>query len=158
MATLQSIIEKIANEMLEKLCVTITNVSVVETEENVYTVNIQSPEANYLIGFHGETIQALQTLLKILIWKNKKDDLPFTLKVDVDGYRKRQEENVVMMAEKKAELARRTMEDQFLPPMSPYFRRLVHMHFSETKEYSDIETESIGEGDHRQVKVHAKLS
>lgn len=158
MATLQSIIEKVAQEMLEKLCVTVTNITVTETEENIYNVNIESPEANYLIGFHGETIQALQTMMKILVWKNKKDDLPFTLKIDVDGYRKRQEENVIMMAEKKAELARRTMEDQFLPPMSPYFRRLVHMHFAEKDIYTDIETESVGEGDHRQVKVHAKLS
>lgn len=157
MATLQSIIEKIANEMLEKLSVTVTKIDVTEPEENVYSVNITSPEANYLIGFHGETIQALQTMMKILIWKNKKDDLPFTLKVDVDGYRKRQEDNVVLMAEKKAELARRTMEDQLLPPMSPYFRRLVHIHFAEKQEFSDIETESVGEGDHRQIKVHAKL-
>jgi hypothetical protein len=40
--------------------------------------------------------------------------------------------------------------------MSPYFRRVVHMHISATPTLADLATESIGEGDYRQVVIRLK--
>ena len=119
----------------------------------VYRIDIDSDEASTLIGYHGETIYALQHLLKTLIWRKTNENVFVIL--DVDGYRKRQEESVLAMAIRKVETARKTMEKQFLPPMSPYFRRVVHMALA-GKEYGDIETESIGEGDDRAVTIMVK--
>ena len=39
--------------------------------------------------------------------------------------------------------------------MSPYFRRLVHM-MIKTKGYENLVTESIGEGNYRQVVIKYK--
>ena len=75
--------------------------------------------------------------------------------LDVDGYRKRQEESVKTLAEKKVELARQTKQDQLLPPMSSYFRRIVHL-FLASGEFPDVTTESMGEGDNRQVIIKIK--
>jgi spoIIIJ-associated protein len=75
--------------------------------------------------------------------------------LDVDSYRKRQEESVLALAMRKVEVARKTYQDQVLPPMSPYFRRVIHMALAKP-EYQDIITESIGEGDHRSVTIKVK--
>lgn len=119
----------------------------------LYRIDIDSDEASTLIGYHGETIYALQHLLKTLAWKKLNQNIMVVL--DVDGYRKRQEESVLAMAMKKVEAARKTFQDQILPPMSPYFRRVVHLALTKS-EYSDITTESVGEGDRRAVVIRVK--
>ena len=40
--------------------------------------------------------------------------------------------------------------------MSPYFRRIVHLHVANTPELSDLTTESSGDGDYRQVVLKLK--
>lgn len=119
----------------------------------VYRIDIDSDEASTLIGYHGETIYALQHLLKSLVWKKTNTNVFIIL--DVDSYRKRQEESVLNMAMRKVEAARKTLQDQPLPPMSPYFRRVVHMALAKP-EFSDITTESTGEGDRRAVTIKVK--
>lgn len=119
----------------------------------VYRIDIDTDEAATLIGYHGETIYALQHLLKTLVWKKSNENV-FII-VDVDSYRKRQEESVLALAMRKVETARKTFQDQTLPPMSPYFRRVIHLALA-NPEFSDIVTESIGEGDHRSVTIKVK--
>lgn len=121
----------------------------------VYRIDIDTDDASLLIGYHGETIYALQQILKTILW-NKTDQNIFVM-VDVDGYRKRQEDSVKKIAKQKADLARKTGQGQLLPPMSSYFRRIVHLYFGES-EFSDLTTESIGEGDHRQIMISLKGS
>lgn len=116
----------------------------------IYRVDIDTDEASTLIGYHGETIYALQHVLKTLIWR-KTDENIFII-LDVDSYRKRQEESVLALAMRKVETVRKTLKPQTLPPMSPYFRRVIHMALAKP-EFSDIVTESIGEGEHRAVTI-----
>jgi hypothetical protein len=40
--------------------------------------------------------------------------------------------------------------------MSPYFRRIVHLHVANTPTLQDLTTESIGEGDYRQIVLRLK--
>lgn len=119
----------------------------------VYRIDIDSEEASALIGYHGETIAALQHILKTLVWKKANENVFIVL--DVDGYRKRQEESVIALAMRKVEAARKSLQDQVLPPMSPYFRRVVHTALT-GPEFEDITTESAGEGDRRAVTIKVK--
>lgn len=123
------------------------------SSQTLYRIDIDSDEAATLIGYHGETIYALQHILKTLVWKKTSENVFIIL--DVDSYRKRQEESVVALAMRKVDSARKTLQDQMLPPMSPYFRRVVHMALAKP-DYEDIVTESIGEGDHRAVTIKVK--
>ena len=75
--------------------------------------------------------------------------------MDVDNYRQRQEENVLTIASQKAEEVLTTRGQVALPPMSPYFRRIVHLHLMKD-EYKGLVTESMGEGDYRQVVIKYK--
>ena len=72
--------------------------------------------------------------------------------VDVDGYRKDQEEKVLSKVKRTIELMKeRNLSEMKLYPMSPYFRRVVHVWIA--KEYPELTTESTGEGPGRSIKV-----
>jgi spoIIIJ-associated protein len=148
----QKIIQQTLEELLLKMEADFNNVTI-EEEENVLRVNIESDNASVLIGHHGETIYALQSILKTLVWK-KSDNGNFNIVLDIDDYRKRQEDNVVKMADQKAKNVQSGGREETLPPMSPYFRRIVHLFLKEN--YSDLSTESRGEGDQRRVVIKSK--
>lgn len=119
-------------------------------------VDIDSSEASRIIGWHGETLNSVQHILKSMIrTKEKLERTPLVI-VDVDGYRKMQEEKVIKIAEQKADFVRRTGSRIALSPMSPYFRRIVHLHIANTPSLSDLTTESVGEGDYRQIVMRLK--
>ena len=124
-----------------------------QKDVDLYRINIETEDPSVLIGFHGETIHAMQHLLKVIAWRQTKKE--FNILLDVDNYRQRQEENVLNLAKRKVDIARQTNKTQVLPPMSGYFRRVIHL-FLNTDDFKDISTESIGEGDHRQVTIVLK--
>ncbi len=128
----------------------------VKQEGDIQRVNVTCPEPSRLIGWHGETLNAVQHLLKSVIRSMTKSERAPFLVVDVDGYRLMQEDKVRKIAEAKADFVRRTGARVTLSPMSPYFRRIVHMHVSNTPALSDLATESIGEGDYRQIVIRLK--
>ena len=122
--------------------------------ENSYNVKIASDSPGMLIGYRGESIQALQQILKVIAWKKHPNE-KFNILLDVDNYRVRQDEKVIKLTERKIEMARKTKKAQILPPMRPYYRRKIHIHCMEVGN-EDIETYSEGEGDKRQVIIKLK--
>lgn len=152
---MEILIQETVEELLNKLSTPFRRVRIEQQEEGMYRVNIESEEPSLLIGHHGENIHALQNILRIILWKKKPEE-KFSVLVDVDDYRKRQEENVIDLAERKAEAVRQNQEAQSLPPMSPYFRRVIHLHLA--KNYADVTTESVGEGDFRYLTIKPKVS
>lgn len=150
-------IGKVLKEILEELLIKIEapfdDIKVEQDKHkdiDIYRINIDTEDPSMLIGFHGENIHALQHLLKVISWKKTQKE--FNILLDVGNYRQKQEENVINLAKRKVEMARRTQKTQVLPPMSAYFRRVVHLYLTES-EFDDVTTESIGEGDHRQVTI-----
>lgn len=119
-------------------------------------VDIKSSIPSKIIGWHGETLNSLQHMVKSMLrTKHNLDRAPF-LVFDTDGYRLSQERKVCSIAEQKAGFVRRTGSRVALPPMSPYFRRIVHMHIANSESLQDLTTESSGEGDYRQVILRLK--
>ncbi|TSC57513.1 MAG: spoIIIJ-associated protein [Candidatus Peregrinibacteria bacterium Greene0416_19] len=125
-------------------------------EGDLMRVEMVSVHASRIIGWHGETLNALQSLLKAIIRsKENLERSPFIV-LDVDGYRRMQEDKVRRIAEQKADFVRRTGNRIALAPMSPYFRRIVHLHVANTPALGDLTTESVGEGEYRQVVMRLK--
>lgn len=119
-------------------------------------VDIDSTEASRIIGWHGETLNSIQHLAKSIVRTKEKLAVSPLIVCDVDGYRSEQEEKVRRIADAKADLVRRTGNRIALSPMSPYFRRIVHTHVSTSPTMADLTTESIGEGDYRQIVLRLK--
>ncbi len=147
-------LKELLTEILKKLGTDFTKVTIEEEENKNYTINIESDNPSMLIGYHGDNIQALQHILKVIAWKKTQSE-QFNILLDIDNYRKRQEQNILSLTERKVEAARKSGRKQILPPMSPYFRRKVHLHCMESG-FEDIETYSEGDGDRRQVIIKLK--
>lgn len=152
---MDTLIQETLEELLNRLSTPFRRVRIEKRDETTYRVNIESEEPSLLIGHHGENIYALQNILRTIIFKKNPGE--YNVILDIDDYRKRQEENVLKLAERKVDMVRKTMQVQALPPMSPYFRRLVHMHLTHPS-FKDVETQSVGEGDQRHLTIKPKLA
>jgi spoIIIJ-associated protein len=113
------------------------------------SVDIATQETGLLIGQKGETIDAIQYLLNVIIYKNR----PFSKRIVVDseGYRQRRVEAIQGMAHRTARRALREKRPLSLPPMSPAERRVVHLFL---KENPRVTTSSEGEEENRRVVVN----
>lgn len=153
MDTIEEQAKMLTETLLDKLEFPYNGVAVTKEGHNIIRINVDTDEASLLIGWHGETMNALQHIIKSLLWSQGAMDQPFFLIVDTDGYKKRQEENVIDIAEERARGLNKDNSEAVLPPMSPYFRRIIHLHFAENPDFDDVKTESTGEGELRQVKL-----
>ena len=138
--------KKTTEELLENIGVEAEVTA--EDADGVLRVNIDSEESGLLIGYHGETLQSLQLLIRMMVNQGK-DDWQQII-VDIGDYREQREEALSRMVSRAAQRARELGEDQELPMMSAYERRLVHMAISEE---DDVVSESYGTGRDRRVVV-----
>jgi spoIIIJ-associated protein len=100
------------------------------------------------IGQKGETIDALQYLVNLAVFRER----PFFRRIvlDAEGYRQRRVEAIQGMAHRTARRAVRERRTVEMPPMNSAERRVVHLFLSDNP---GVTTESEGSGDHRRVKV-----
>lgn len=150
-------IQDILGKLLSLLGLPFTGI-VVQEEEGITRVDIETPEPSRIIGWHGESLNALQHLLKSIVRSQENLDRAPFLVLDVDGYRRAQERKVCDIALAKADFVRRKKTRLALPPMSPYFRRVVHLFVAHHPDLQDLTTESVGEGDYRQIVLRLKAA
>jgi len=148
---MELVIKETLEKILEIMRVPFSGVNVEKENDNSFYVSIDTPSSNLLIGWHGETIAALQHMLKCILWKQRRGN-DIQVVVDVDGYKKRQEESVMKLAERKAEYAIESQKGIKLPAMNAYFRRKVHL-FLADKFKDRVITESFGENQDRAIKI-----
>lgn len=114
-------------------------------------VDITGNDLSILIGRQAETLNALQYITALILGKELEHSIP--LVIDVEGYRKRREEQIRTLARQMAEQAIRTGRRQILEPMPANERRIVHI---ELRNNDQVTTESIGEHPRRKVTVIPK--
>lgn len=129
-----------------------TELSSNEEGEEEYYSNVDTKEASLLIGKNGQNLIAIQQLVKLILLKRVGKSVNLTL--DFDSYRTKQKETILGVAERHADKAMETKKPQALPAMSPYFRRIVHLHILE--KYPEIVTESKGYGNYRHIILNPK--
>lgn len=120
------------------------------TDEEMATLvlDIQTAGADTLIGPRGETLAALQHILRLLV--NRRMGRMVNLVVDVQGYKERRAQNLRRLAERMAGQAVRSGRTVYLEPMPPYERRIIHLAL---RDRPDVTTQSIGEGNRRRVTI-----
>lgn len=117
-------------------------------KEDHYRVNIETPETGLLIGFHGETINSLQLLLSVILYKKLGKWLRVIL--DVGNYREMRDETIKQMVERIVREVEETGKGVELPYLSPLERRKVHLMLSDNKK---VVSESSGEGKYRRLTI-----
>lgn len=124
------------------------------TEDDVQgslVCQIESSEAAALIGFHGETLQALQLILSFLVHKSQNEWIKIL--VNVGDYRQKREEQLHKLALNLAMKAKFSGEAQALPNLSSSERRFIHMVLTDNPE---VYSESEGEGRNRLLMIKPK--
>lgn len=118
------------------------------TEDNIYNINLVTSNNSILIGKEGKTLDAIQCLLRQI----SQNDLQNKIKINVDisNYKYEQTKKLEKNIKNIAKEVLKTKVDTSLDPMNSYNRRIVHTIVSE---FSDLETESIGEGKERHVVI-----
>lgn len=144
-------IQKLAQELLDLAGVR-SEVEVVKVDKDSFEVNIKTEgEAGLLIGFRGENIQSIQTLLGIMV-KNKLGEWK-RITVNVGDYREKQESKLKELADSIATRAVETNEAQPIYNLNAMQRRVVHMYLAQR---GDVTSESQGEEPNRYLVVSPK--
>ncbi len=145
------VIEELIAELFSKLGIS-PKFSVKENGEDSLELNIDSPEeAGLLIGFRGENLGGLQTIIGLMI-KNKLGKW-YRLTVNIGDYNQKQEDKLKSLADQAAARALETGESQPIYNLNAQQRRIIHLYLSENKE---VQTESVGEGLDRYLVVKPK--
>lgn len=114
-------------------------------------VKVDDQEAGTLIGYHGETIAAIQLLLGIMLAKQTGEWTKLT--VNIGDYRQKRTDYLTALAEETAAKVAAGGEPLALYNLNPFERRTVHLALSARK---DVVTESQGEGKNRFLIVSPK--
>ncbi|MBL7036817.1 KH domain-containing protein [Candidatus Microgenomates bacterium] len=147
----KKVLQGLAEELMGLAGVSV-EVEVVEIEEDSYEVNLKTEgETGLLIGFRGENINSIQTVLT-LMFKGKTDKWVRVL-VNIGDYRQKQEDKIKSLADQTIERAIETKQPQPIYNLTPGQRRIVHMYIAENKK---VESVSEGEGDERYLIVKTK--
>lgn len=135
------------NELSKLMNVTIES-EINITEDNIYNINLVTSNNSILIGKEGKTLDAIQCLLRQI----SQNDLQNKIKINVDisNYKYEQTKKLEKNIKNIAKEVLKTKVDTSLDPMNSYNRRIVHTIVSE---FSDLETESVGEGKERHVVI-----
>ena len=141
--------KEVINE-ITKLMGLEVNLEVRRREENI-TIKIFSDHNAVLIGKNGNTIQALQTIVRQIIFKEINTNISIIL--DVENYKEKKIKNIEYLAKKTAREVAKTKVEAKLDSMNSYERRIVHSILSDDKY---VYTESIGEEPNRCVVIQPK--
>jgi spoIIIJ-associated protein len=150
------VVQEIVATLMAKMSFSDVDVSVSYTEPDDKTGRVMTvveiadgSELNSLIGPHGETLNDLQYLVRLMTGHVVKRRANFLL--DVNGYRRQRREALTKLAERMAEKAVRRGEPVTLEAMNAYDRRLIHIALRDSEE---VYTNSVGEGSNRRVRIY----
>ena len=114
-------------------------------------VDLNSKNIGFLIGYRGETLYAMQSILSAIAGKGIQNRVRVIL--DIEGYKAKREKTLEDLAEKVAKTVIRTRKSVKLEPMQAYERKIIH---SKLQQNPKIETYSIGEEPHRRIVISLK--
>jgi spoIIIJ-associated protein len=113
-------------------------------------LDVSGDDLGLLIGWRGETLRGLQTVLNLMMGDAEREGRK--LIIDIERYRARREEQVKDMALRAANRAMRQGGRLVMEPMQPYERRAIHLALESE---SGVTTESEGEEPERRVVIIA---
>jgi len=113
-------------------------------------LDISGRELGPLIGWRGENLRALQTVVNMLMSKVGADRRVI---VDVERYRQRREHTVREIAFRAARQVKVTGDPITLDAMQPFERRAIHLALEDDPE---VTTVSVGEEPNRRLVVEPR--
>lgn len=144
----KDLLEEILNEMHFEDIKVIGNL-----EDNIIKLDakIDPKDTGIVIGKNGRTLDAIETVIRKII---KARSNKVKLNIDINNYKKRRDEKIVMLADKACKKVLKTRKSWNLKYMNSYERRLAHEQISK---YDKLDSHSEGVEPKRFVVVEYKL-
>lgn len=120
----------------------------VTEKDGFYRVNINAENNAILIGKNGQTLQALNTVLKAAASAEFKKRIGVL--IDINGYKEDKYHKVCSLALRVAKTVQRTKTDAILDPMPADERKAIHNYLTNVNHVSTV---SEGEGNQRRLKI-----
>lgn len=120
----------------------------IKEENNAIKVDINGENTGYLIGYRGEVLNSIQTIVSNLASKSSKEKV--RVLVNIGGYRERREKDLQILASKIASTVIKNGKDITLEPMPAYERKIIH---TKLQDNNKVKTYSIGEEPYRKIVV-----
>src|SRR5690606_2693731 len=115
------------------------------------TFELTGKDIALLIGKRGQTLNALQYLVHLVL--NKESQSYYRVTLDAEGYRERRKETLESLALKKADRAIKLNKEIKLEPMPAFERKIIH---TVLQEKEGVSTFSDGTEPHRYIVIAPK--
>ena len=125
----------------------------VTEEGNIIKVDIDGEDTGYLIGYRGEVLNSIQTIVTNVASKTTKEKVKVKVLVNIGKYREKREKDLQNLAQKIAGTVIKTRKEIVLEPMTAYERKIIH---TKLQENDKVKTHSIGEEPYRKIVVSLK--
>lgn len=119
-----------------------------KTKGNQVIFNIETDKSGLVIGKHGKIINALQTLVQVMIHRSERRRT--TILLNVGDYRDRRSSVLEQMAQRTADQVLKTKQTVILDPLPAYERKQIHAYLSRV---DHISTHSEGKDPNRYLVV-----
>lgn len=123
----------------------------INLDDGRLNVVFSGDDASRLIGYRGDTINSLQTLL--LSIGNKDTAVRVGISVDILNYKEKRENELKSLAKKVERNVEKTHKKVTLEPMTAFERKIIHTELQSSKY---VITYSIGDEPHRRVVIDLK--
>lgn len=143
---IQNKLKEFLKELLEKMGLEVNFESMIR--EGQIIIKMYSNNNPILIGKNGQTLKALETICKQIIY-NEVGSFPY-LSLDVEDYKNKQIKRLERLAKNIAREVAKTKVEAKLDSMNSYERRVVH---NALTNFKGVYTESIGEEPNRCVVI-----
>lgn len=145
-----------AKDLLEEILIQMhfEDVKVIgNLEDNIIKLDakIDPKDTGIVIGKNGRTLDAIETVIRKII---KARSNKVKLNIDINNYKKRRDEKIVMLADKACKKVLKTRKSWNLKYMNSYERRLAH---EQIAKYDKLDSHSEGIEPKRYVVVDYKL-
>ncbi|MFH1832806.1 MAG: R3H domain-containing nucleic acid-binding protein [Candidatus Levyibacteriota bacterium] len=145
------IVKEVTSEILKLLEIEGTFETLSSKESNdqeQVEVILDTKESGIIIGYHGETLEALQLILSLCV--SKKLGHFVRVSVEVGDYKKNRMEFLKNLALEAKERVISENKEFSLSNLKSWERRIVHLILQDFKE---VMTESVGEGKDRALVI-----
>ncbi|MCK5099718.1 MAG: KH domain-containing protein, partial [Desulfobacteraceae bacterium] len=143
----------LGTEAIQKMINLITDDAKVsfEADRDRLLLKVSGGNSGILIGRKGQTLEAMQFLADKIV--NRKSDARVRVKVDIEGYMEARKANLIQLAHKMADKAKKTGRPATINQMSGQDRRIIHLTL---KEDPRVRTQSKGDGYYRRLIILPK--
>ena len=120
----------------------------IEVIEDTIKIDIYGESLGFLIGYRGETLNSLQTILSSIA--NNGYTTKVKVMLDIQGYRSKRKKVLEELAIKVAKTVLKNGNEITLEPMTAYERKIIH---NKLQENEKVTTHSIGEEPNRRIVI-----